>query len=296
MNDTQPEVVTVDGEEFYQWKTVLRVPKNWTPESGVFIAVAPPGGIANFPAAVQGDPGLPPTLRNVEMVELDHDDPTPASAEWTLIAEGSATVRPVYDLTLTLHRGEPGAEATMTILDADDLEGTLIDGYILQVTADEEGGGYHVEMVAQKVGDLYWPTTVTTLTDATGANGIAQVTIPTQPGPYRLCVEGQQIVSYDGTDVQVDLVARLGGTGTGSGATDGSVIARGQGLPGSAALMQNLVFSPSPPVASTAGFGEVSDGASRVVYIRCEQVGSGVDTYDTVAGRGLFSVRVEPLR
>jgi hypothetical protein len=289
--ESDPEVVVVDGEEFYQWKVVLRIPKNWTPESGVFIAVAPPGGIANFPAAIQGAAGFTPTFRNVDLVALAWDDPTAASATWTLITPGTPTTAPVFDLEITLHEGEPGADGVMALLGASDLDdgGTPTAGYIFQVNATGDG----VELVSVKVGDMYWPTSLTVLSNASGANALCQVVIPTQLWPYRLCVEGQQIVSPDGPDVQVDLVARLGGTGTGTGATDGLVIARGQGLAGGA--QQNLVFSPSPPVNSTAGFGEISDGASRVVYIRAEQVGSGTDTFDTVSGRGFYSVRVEPL-
>lgn len=294
--DTEPEVVTVDGEEFYQWKVALRVPKNWTPESGVIIAVAPPGGIANFPAAIQGKAGLPPTFRNTTMVELAYEDPTPASVAYTLITPGTSTTGPVYDVEFTLHKGAPGTTPAVNLLTAGDLDdgGDPTPKYIFQVNAAGDG----VELVAQKVGNLYWPTSVTALSNASGntGNGLAQITIPTQPWPYRLCAEGQQTISLDGTNVKVDIVARLGGTGTGTGADDGNVIARGQGLPGSAALMQNLVLSPVPPVNAAAGFGEVSDGASRVVYFRAEQVGSGTDTFDTDAARGFYGVRVEALR
>lgn len=292
--ESEPEVVVIDNEEFYQWKVVLRIPKNWTPESGVFIAVAPPGGIANFPAAIQGDRGFTPTFRNVDMVELAHDDATAASATWTLITPGTPTTAPVFDLELTLHRGAPGATPDVNLLAADDLDdgGSPTAGYIFQVNAAGDG----VELVAQKVGNTYWPTTVTVLSNATGANAVAAVTIPPQTSKWRARVNGQDIVIYDGPNVQVDLVARLGGTGTGTGATDGLVIARGQGLPGSAALMQNLAFAAAPPVNSTAGFGEVAAGGSgTVIYIRIEQIGSGTDTFDTVSGRALFSVDVTPV-
>lgn len=290
MTQPIPEVVTLDGEEFWQWRVVLRIPKNWTPESGVFIAVAPPGGIANFPAAIQGRNGLSPALRNIVVEELEHDDPTPASARWELVAPATDTIGPVYDEYRTQHRGRPGLSATTALLGASDLTGTPLSGYVFQVNAAGDGA----ELVAMKVGNMYWPTTITTLSNANGANTIASVVIPTQPWGYRLAAEGQQTLDPDGPDVQVDLVARLGGTGTGTGATDGSVIARGYGLAGG--TVQNLVLSPAPPVGSSAGFGEVANGASRTVYIRCEQIGSGVDTFDTVAGRGLFSVRVEPLQ
>jgi hypothetical protein len=291
--ESAPEVVTIDNEEFYQWRVVLRIPKNWTPESGVFIAVAPPGGIANFPAAIQGDIGFTPTFRNVDMVELAYDDATPASATWTLITPGTPTTAPVFDLELTLHKGAPGATPDVNLLAADDLDdgGSPTAGYIFQVNSTGDG----VDLVALNVGNTYWPTAVTVLSNATGANAVASVTIPPQTGKCRLHVNGQQIVSYDGTDAQVDLVARLGGTGTGTGATDGLVIARGQGLPGSAALMQNLAFTAAPPVNSTSGFGEIAAGGSgRVVYIRAEQIG-GTDTFDTISGRALYSVDVIPL-
>ena len=286
MTTPTPEVVTVDGEEFYQWKTVLRIPKNWTPESGVFIAVAPPGGIANFPAAVQGENGFPPEFRNIDVVELDPDDPTPMSAAFTIVTPGDSTTPPIYDLELSLRSGAAGADGTMTLLDASDLDiDPIADGYIFAVK-DLGSGNWGVELVAQKVGDTYWPTTVTVLSNASGANALASVTIPSQPGPWRPVCHGQVELAPDGADVQVDLVARLN-------ATDGSVIARGLGLAGGA--RQILALAAAPPVNSTAGFGEVAAGTSQVIYFRAEQVGSGLDTYDTISGRALFSVDVKPV-
>lgn len=287
MSNSQPEVVKIDDEEFYQWRVVLRIPKNWTPESGVFIAVAPPGGIANFPAAVQGDNGFSPAFRNIDLVELEPDDETEASARWTLVTAATTEAGPVYDLEITLHRGAVGDAGTLTILDATDFDDTGASaGYVLALKSDGGGGYDAVEAVARKVGNMYWPTSVTVLSNASGDNAHSSVSIPTQPWPYRVCVEGQCTLSPDGPDVQADLVARLG-------ATDGDVIARGQGLASGAD--QNLVFSPAPPVNSAAGFGEVTDGAAKVVYIRIEQQGAGSDTFDTVSGRAFYSVRVEPL-
>lgn len=254
----------------------------------MLLAVAPPGGIGNLPAIAQGDPGPAPTFRNVDLTELAADDPTPASATWTLVTPATGVAGPVYDLELSLHRGENGDEGTMTILDADDLDGDPVDGYILQVKS--LGGTpetFGVEMVALRVGNTYWPTTVNVLSNATGNNAIAQVTIPPHPFPTRFHCNGQTIIDPDGADVQVDVVARLG-------ATDGVVIARGLGLSGGAT--QVVVLSPSPPVGSAPGFGEVAAGGSgTVVYIRAEQVGSGTDTYDTLAGRALYSVTVDPI-
>jgi hypothetical protein len=290
-----PEEIIVDGEEYWQLKAILRVKKHWRPEDGVMVAFAPPGGVANFPALAQGAPGLPPTFRNVNLTELAPDDATPASATWTLITPGTTDTAPVYDLELELHRGEAGEDGTLTILTATDWDDTGAQaGYVLALKSDGEGSYDGVEAISLKVGNMYWPTTISTLSNVTGANALCSIVIPAQPMGYRIAVEGQQQIDPDGPDVQVDLLARLGGTGTGNGSTDGLVIARGYGLSGGA--VQNLILSPCPPVGSAAGFGEVTNGASRTVYVRCEQVGSGTDTYDTIAGRGLFAARVEALR
>lgn len=286
MSAPTTEVVTIDGEEFWQWKTVLRIPKNWTPESGVFIAVAPPGGIANFPAAAKGDNGFPPEFRNIDVTELAADDPTPMSAAFSIVTPGTSTTAPIYDLELTLRSGVDGASGTMTLLDASDLDiDPIADGYIFAVK-DLGGGSWGAELVAQKAGNTYWPTTVTVLSNATGSNALASVTIPSQLFPWRPVCHGQQELSPDGADVQVDLVARLN-------ATNGPVVARGLGLAGGA--RQILTLAAAPPVNSTAGFGQVAAGSSQVIYFRAEQVGSGTDTYDTISGRALFSVDVKPV-
>jgi hypothetical protein len=285
-----PEVVTIDAEEFYQWRVVLRVPKNWTPESGVFIAVAPPGGIANFPAAVQGEPGLTPIFRYVTVTELDHDDESPMSGEMTIVSPGDADTPPVYDLALTLRRGAPGASGDMSLLGATDLDADDAEdptaGYVFAVKS-LGGGEFGAELVAQKVGNTYWPTSVTVLTNATGANTVASVSIPSQPGPWRPVCHGQQELSPDGADVQVDLVARLN-------TTTGDALARGLGLANGA--RQVLALAAAPPVNSVAGYGQIAAGVGpTTILFRCEQVGSGLATYDTTSGRALYSVDVKPV-
>ena len=252
------------------------------------IAFAPPGGIANLPALVQGDPGKTLVLRNINLVELEPDDPTDASAEWDLVAEETDTVGPTYDMNLTLHRGAAGDDGVLTILTAGDFDNTgAAAGFVLALKSDGEGGYDGVEAVSMKVGNLYWPTSISSISNATGNNGLCAIAIPSQPWGYRLAVEGQQTISPDGPDIQVDVIARLG-------TTSGDIIARGQGLAGGA--VQNLILSPVPAINAAPGFGEVSDGAAKTVYIRLEQVGSGTDTFDAVSGRGFFGARVEPLR
>jgi hypothetical protein len=115
---------------------------------------------------------------------------------------------------------------------------------------------------------------------------VATVTVPPQLGPWRPVCHGQQELNPDGTDVQVDLTARVG-------AINGPTVARGLGV--ASGLRQVLALAAAPPVNSTSGFGEIAAGTSTVIYFRCEQVGSGTATYDTIDGRALFAVDVKPL-
>lgn len=289
MAETITEVVTIDDQEFWQWKAVVRVPKNWTPESGCFIAIAPPGGIANIPALVQGDTGFTPTIRNANLTELAHDDPTPASAEWTLVTPGTSTTAPVFDLDISLHKGEPGDDGSSgTLLGASDFDDTgIADGLIFAINSTGDG----VELVSQKVGNMYWPTSfASSLSNASGGNTVGTLTIPPQDWDWRPRCHGQALVTYDGTDVRVDAVVRL------NNATTGDVVARGKGPAGTLALWGIPVLSSAPPAGSLSTYGVVSAGASATIYYRLEQVGSGTSTFDALNSELLFAVEVAPLQ
>ena len=189
----------------------------------------------------------------------------------------------MYDLEIVLHAGPAGDTPEVNLLDADDLDddGSPTPEYIFKVNAAGDG----VELVAQKVGNMYWPTIINTATEASGDTALASVTIPAHTFNWRPRCHGQVILDPDGADIQVDVVARLG-------TTDGHVVARGFGLPGGAT--QTLVLSAAPPAASSSDFGAVTSG-SKVIYFRAEKIGSGEDTYDTIAGKAIFSVEVAPI-
>lgn len=282
---TNSEVVTVDGEEYYQWKAVLRVPKNWTPESGVFIAVAPPGGIANIPAAIKGDNGFTPSFRNIVYTELAYGDPTEASAEWTLVTPATDVAGPVYDLVLSLHAGEPGDDGTLTILTAEDYDDTgQTAGYVLALNATNDG----VVSVAWKVGNMYWPTAFTSVSNGTAGNTLGSITIPSQQFDWRPRCHGCALIHYDGADTQVDLLARV------ANATTGDIVARSYGPPGSAGDA-SLTLAAAPPAAASSSYGKVTAGGSATIYFRAEQQGSGTDTFDAPNTKMVFAVEVAPI-
>lgn len=285
MPTTNSEVVTIDGQEYYQWKAVLRIPKTWTPESGVFIAVSPMGGIANLPAAIKGDNGLPPVFRDIEFTELAYDDPTEASAEWTLVAPATDNTGPVYDLALSLHAGDPGDDGTLTILTAADYDNTgQSAGYVLAMNGSNDG----VVSVAWKVGNMYWPTAFTSVSNGTGGNTLGQLTIPAQKFDWRPRCHGCALIHYDGSDTQVDLLARVGN------ATTGDIAARCYGPPGSV-VDASLTLAAAPPAASSSDYAKVAAGGSTTIYFRAEQQGSGTATFDAPNTKMVFSVEVAPI-
>jgi len=271
--------VMEDGRTWLVWEGQLRVPLDWDPNSGVFIAVTPPGGLANLPALVKGDNGLPPTLRNIVVTELEHDDATPASAEFDLYAEATDVAGPIYDVLLTTHKGAPGADGG-TVLDPDDY-GTAVAGRLLAVDSGLTG----FELVPQRVGGTFWPTAVTEAPSATTAGfTVATISVPayTYPFQWRPVVTGTNKIAGSGADVRVDLVAHLGSTG-------GPVVARGYGRGGVADV---LTLDASPDVNATSGDITVAANAAAVIYILTEKQG-GADTYSSSATR--CGLRVHPI-
>lgn len=276
---------TTDNDQYYVWQGEVRIPKTFDPTSkAAVIMLGPPGGVAQIPALVKGDPGkvalIDPTI---VFNALEYTDPTPDSATWTTITPGSDTVSPVYRLTLNLHKGAPGDSADPVLLDASDLTGTVTDGYVLSKTV----GAATVQFVPQRVGDQYWPASIANTSGSDGQNRtLATVTIPAQPFDYRLRVHGQCIVS--GTaNTRVDVLARL------NNASSGDIIGRSFGQAG-ATPPPNVLVS-GVPAGSANTVGKVAAGNSCVVYLRAEQQASTTDAYTTSASTTSFMVEVAPV-
>jgi hypothetical protein len=241
------QALWTDDERYYIWQGEVRIPKTFDPSTkAAVIMLGPPGGIAEIPALVKGDPGLPASIdTTISFTTLAWDDPTSDSASFTLLTPATDTEPAVYRLALALHEGAPGASAGTTLLDAFDLTGTAVDGYVLAKTT--VGGDDLVTWVAQKVGDQYWPASISNTTGSDGQNRtLASVSIPAQPFDYRLRVFGQSIIS--GTvNTRVDLIARLGN------ATSGDIIGRSFGITGATPPPSVLVSGPPTGSASDSG-------------------------------------------
>lgn len=272
---------TIDGKEYLVIDTAkFRIPLDWDPSSNVFIAVAAPdGGLGSFPGLVRGDTGPAPDIDTaINFTPLPAGDPTPDSASWTKI---SATM---YKLNLALHQGAKGDAASFNLADADDLTGTIAAGKTIVVKAT--GTGF--EYAAQKVGDEFWPALINNTPTGNSAYTLCQVSIPAQPVAWRPQVSGWCVITGTGSDVQVDLVARLNDQGA------GKVLGRGRGRIGRNDDGFPTILSSGPPSGSPADHNKIAAGAAATIFLRAERQ-SGSQTFSTIGSATEFSVRVCPV-
>ena len=273
--------IIIDGRKWLEIDMAkFRMPLDWTPESGMYLLVAPPaGGIGGFSALAKGDPGFSPSIELTSFLELAADDPTPASAALTLIAPATDVSGPVYGLDLAVHSGTAGEDGD-AILDPDDY-GTPVVGDMLVVAS----GGSSFELQAQKVGDMEWPASVTSVPGGTTAGyTMAQVAVPAYPFAWRPDVEGCATVAGSASDLRVDLVARLD-------ADDGPVVGRCYGVAGQ---NDRLILISGPDSGAADSVNKVNAGDAAVIYFRTEKQ-SGTATYSALNNYARFSVKVVPV-
>lgn len=281
---TAPIVTDEAGKSWYVWDFKAKWAYPYDEDSPVFLLAAPPGGVgaANAPFLVKGDPGTNALISStIDFTALEPDDPTPDSAEFVELTPGSSTVSQVSQLVLKLHKGATGADGGTT-LDVDDY-GTPVAGRILQVNSAEDG----FEYAPQLAGGRYWPTTVSEAgSGSTAGVTIATIAVPsnTIPFDWQPRVSGTAIVTGSGSDVKVDLIARLN-------STSGAIVGRGYGIGGTT---DRLTLVSGPDTNASAASVTVSANAAATIYLRTEKQ-SGADTYSTGASASRFCVEVVPV-
>lgn len=263
--------VTINGKSYLQIDTArFLVPLDWDPSSCFFLAVAAPdGGMGNFEPFAKGDDGVTPTIDTaINFDALEPDDTTPDSATWSVLAPN------VYQLNLALHKGQKGLDGGTT-LDPTDY-GTPVAGQMLVVNAD----GSDFILMTQKVGDRYVPTVIHNVPSGNDKYTVATVAAGPFPWDWRPSVDGACIITPGGTNVSVDLIARL------NDESGGNDIGRSFGAAGPLVSM--------PPPNSADGWDRVAAGAVGTVYLRTERQ-TGTDYYTTAAATTRFGMRVHPI-
>jgi hypothetical protein len=239
------------------------------------IMLRPQGGIAQGVGAIAtGPPGAAATFQTgaIPFTELAASDPTPASITVTQVSPG------VYALSGALHAGAAGANGT-TSIDLTTISGTAVAGEIIKVNTGATGFSFDYEAVAER----YVPASIST-TNTSGTTACCTVAIPARNRDYRVFVTGYNVVTQSGgSDVRVDLVARLN-------STSGNIVARCPGIGGT----ERLQFSSTPPAGSADSFDKVTAGNAANIYIRVEQQ-SGANTYTTSTSTAAFAVWAMPV-
>ncbi len=272
---------TINGKQFLVIETAqFRVPLDWAPDSNMFIAVAAPdGGLGGFPALVKGDTGDPATLDSVvNLTALAFTDATADSASFTDLGGG------VFQLNLVLHKGPTGATGSSgTLAGASDLSGSAAVGKIPVVTAT---GPTTFVYATQKVGDMYWPATITSVGSGNPGFTMCSVGVPAQDFDWRPHVNFGTVIAGTGTNVQVDVLARL------NNATTGNIVGRGTSLAGQNPTPITMISG--PPAGSADSYNKVLTGNAATIYFRTERQ-TGTDTYTAAATTTYCSVEVRPV-
>lgn len=283
MPTTSWQVTNIGGADYLVFDVAkFRVPLDWDPSSGMFIAVAvPDGGVGSLPVLAKGDPGDVPTITSpVVLTALNYTDPTPDSA--TLAAIGTNN----YQLNLTLHKGPPGVNGTSVLNPT--AYGTPVAGYGLIVNPTADGFAYQ----APKVGDRYLPATINSTPAGNVTYNLAVVSVPPLLFDWRPTVSGQSVIAPNSGDTAVDLVARLNNQAA------GAIVGRGVGVAGLSLFgwppLPATMLAAGPPAGSSDTYDKVLAGNSATIFLNAERrAGSG--TFTTDAATTTFQVRVSPV-
>ena len=248
--------------------------------SGAFLAAAAPFGgiVGGWPALAKGDPGFPPTLELNSFVELDADDPTPASAALNLLVPATEISGPVFGLDLVLHRGATGEAGTVE-LDPSDY-GTAALGKVMAVAAGLET----FELVYPKYGGLHFPASISSAPGGSTAEytmGVISIAAGVYNNDWRPDPRGNAVIVGSNSDVRVDLIVRL------NDETGGAIVGRGCGQV-AAKWQPNIIAYPE------TGTGIVPAGDAATLYFRTKKI-SGSGTYGASNSDARFSMIAHPV-
>lgn len=249
--------------------------------------VRPFGGMIaeGMTAVVKGDPGEPFRLYpGVTVTELAHDDPTPASASWTEITPPTGGDPGEYAFNIAVHGGQPGADGD-TVLDPGDFDSPL-PFQVIRVDAEAE----NFELADIPYSEVAWPASIENTASGNPQKTLAVVSFAARPWARAIEVQGYTVVTGEGPDVRVDLIARLG-TGNPAHETGGNIIARCPGI----AQVERLQFAPGPAAGAADSAFIVPAGTAPIIYVRTERQ-SGSLTYTTSASTSRVLVKATPVR
>lgn len=278
--------ITSDGNSITITNCTITIDNAFDQTTGVAtITITPSGGLGTLPALLEGQPGLPPTLRNVNFNQVPYGTalPTPA-ASWTLVSPGGPGQAAVYDLNLNLNAGPPGTPGAYKIANAQDLAGTAANNYTLVWNALSNEFQYQ----PQYLGKVYWPSTINSTSGFTAQGTprtLCQISVPALPFAWYPVVMGQCIVT--GTvNTQIELSANVG-------STTGDQVGVGYGvvqLPN-----QTVALASSIPAGATGTYGQIAANAAGTIVFSATQVANTTDSWSTTSSTTSFHLMVNPV-
>lgn len=287
---------TWEGVEGWLWDGKLFVEKNYDPETGIAVFfIAPPGGRASVPHMAKGPRGFTPIVDpTVIVTEIEHDSPDPVTSSWAIIDPGDEETPPTIQETRTVRKAVPGDPGDFTMLDATDLVGSPLAGYLPIYVADTGlalGGAANSTPGAlwtpPKIGGVYWPEEIASVADGDNSKTLCPIPIPPQPFAYWPEAVGQSQVTGTGPNVRVDIIARVGNE------FSGNEVARAFGRSGVTPPTHVLVEG--PPAGSVSTYGRVAVNTAATVFVRAERQPGSSDSFSIPAEASRYCVKVHPL-
>ncbi|QDF19906.1 minor tail protein [Mycobacterium phage ThetaBob] len=269
---------TPDGN-YYRFEGLIDIPVD--PETGAAILyLRPQGGMGvGIPAIANGEPGKHAELdETINLTVIEDGDPTQPSASFTTLVPPTTDTPGKWRLNLALPKGAKGDDGE-AVWDPTDVAENPVAGQIPVV--NDTADGFNLE--AQKITEVFFPASINNTASGNANSTLAVVEIPARPYARRVRPVGYTVVTGEGADVRVDLVARL------NGESGGNVVGRCPGI----AQTERLTLIPGKPTGSAGPYDTIAAGDTALVYIRCERQAGSV-TYTTSASSSNFSVEVTP--
>ncbi|MCV7255351.1 hypothetical protein H7J86_24615 [Mycobacterium hackensackense] len=272
-------IVQWNGVPHYQAQGDFLIPVD--PSTGAaVIMLREDGGVGDgFSAIEKGDPGSPAELVNpVVWNEKAWDDPSPLTASFITVRPPTATESGQYQLVADTRAGKPGDDGN-TILDPADFGGGT-PGQTLVINTDGDG----FELTAVKIPEAFFPGSVRNTPSGNVSYTIGQIAIPARPYARRVIAHGGTVVTGEGADVRVDLIARL------NGETGGNIIGRCPGI----AQTERLTLWSGKAAGLADDYDQLPANAEGTVWIRLERQ-AGTTTFTSTASTTRVWAEVLPL-
>ena len=232
------------------------------------IVITPQGGQSTLAALLDGDPGMPANIRNVNVTEVS---PTTAgSGTVTQVSPGGPGTSSVYDLNLWIPQGTPGAAGGIgTIMNASDLTNAPTAGYVLSTN------GTQGTWVPFKPPASYYDVTSSSFTNITGTSGTstgvsATCAIAAQNFRYRPIVTGcMPITSAADTWIDVQVMMGVSTQTSAQIAASGTQVAYGVGQASASTFMcrWHPAFNTAMTPSDSSPAAAVAVGTAQTIVV-----------------------------